>query len=127
MRILIVEDDPTLGRVLILGLAAHHYSVDLATTGMDALRSLSYRPVDVILLDIGLPDMEGWDVLRALSPEQRRSTAVIVISVSAVQPSKVREQGLAGALQKPFAMQALLQAIDHAMSGAVAIPSTLPS
>ena len=113
MQILIVEDDPSLGLVLSLGLRAYGHEVMLAATGADALRIAACGSVELILLDLGLPDMEGWEVLHGLTLQQRRETSVLIISVSAVQPRRIAEEALAGAIQKPFDMQTLLRAIER--------------
>jgi two-component system KDP operon response regulator KdpE len=65
-RVLVVEDDPQLVRALVINLQARHYGVDAAPDGVTALRLAVARQPDVVLLDLGLPDMDGSDVIKAL-------------------------------------------------------------
>jgi two-component system, OmpR family, KDP operon response regulator KdpE len=65
-RILVVDDEPQLLRALRINLKARHYDVDTAITGVDALREAGQRMPDAVLLDLGLPDMDGRDVILGL-------------------------------------------------------------
>jgi DNA-binding response OmpR family regulator len=65
-RILLVEDDPTIGEVLAVTLHTHAYDVDWARTGADALDRAGAGPVDLVLLDLGLPDLDGVEVCRQI-------------------------------------------------------------
>jgi DNA-binding response OmpR family regulator len=120
VRILIVEDDPSLGRVLRLALGAYGHQATLAVTGSEALQFLERERVELIVLDLDLPDMEGWDVLRALPSLQRSQTRVLISSVTAVQPRRLAEEALCGAIQKPFDMRTLLRAIEHVQTDSAA-------
>ena len=62
MRILVVEDEPALLSYLVPLLERHGYEVESATTGADALQRVDERPPDLVLLDVGLPDVSGLDV-----------------------------------------------------------------
>ena len=64
-RVLLVEDDPSLRRVIELNLAASGYQVDVAATGTAAL-DLSERHPDLIVVDLGIPDMDGIDLITRL-------------------------------------------------------------
>jgi two-component system KDP operon response regulator KdpE len=68
IRALVVEDDPQLVWALVINLQARHYGVDAAPDGATALRLAAARQPDVVLLDLGLPDMDGV----ASSPGLRR-------------------------------------------------------
>jgi two-component system KDP operon response regulator KdpE len=65
-RVLVVEDDPGLARALAITLRARHYEVDIAHTGSGALEAAASRPPDLLILDLGLPDLDGMDVLHAV-------------------------------------------------------------
>ena len=65
-RVLIVEDDPQLLRALAINLRARHYDVDTAPDGATALAAANRRPPDLVILDLGLPDMDGIQVIRGL-------------------------------------------------------------
>ncbi|MCB0963532.1 MAG: response regulator, partial [Acidimicrobiales bacterium] len=65
-RILVVDDEPQIRRALATNLRARGYEVDQAATGEEALRSASGHPPDLVLLDVGLPGIDGLEVIEAL-------------------------------------------------------------
>src|SRR5260370_5612707 len=66
VRLLVVEDHPDLGPDLKAGLEECHYAVDLVANGEDAVALASLVPYDLLILDILLPDLNGWEVCRRL-------------------------------------------------------------
>ena len=64
MRVLVVEDTARMGELIRRGLQEHGYSVDLAATGEDGLWLASENPYDVVVLDVLLPDLDGFEVCR---------------------------------------------------------------
>jgi two-component system sensor histidine kinase ChiS len=105
--VLLVDDEQPILTVLTRTLRAKGYQVRAVTNGMDALLALSEEIPDVMLLDINLPDLTGWEVLRRLSPTDRARVPVIVFSASPLAPSRVQEFRPAGVLVKPFPVEAL--------------------
>jgi two-component system KDP operon response regulator KdpE len=107
-RVLVVEDDPQLVRALVINLQAREFGVDAAPDGASALRLAAARQPDAILLDLGLPDMDGIDVLKALRAWTR--APVLVLSARRSSPEKIEafEAGADDYLTKPFAMDELL-------------------
>jgi two-component system KDP operon response regulator KdpE len=107
-RVLIVEDEPALLRALRIDLRARGYEVTTASAGREALIEAARRPPDAVLLDLGLPDLDGTDVIRQL----RAWTAVPVIVLSGRAGSGDKIGALdAGAddyVTKPFAIDELL-------------------
>jgi two-component system KDP operon response regulator KdpE len=107
-RVLVVEDEPALARALAITLRARAYQVEVAHTGAAALDLAAARPPDLVVLDLGLPDIDGMDVLRAL----RGWSEVPVVVLSARQTSDDKVEALdAGAddyVSKPFGMAELL-------------------
>lgn len=107
-RILVVEDEPALARALAITLRARHYDADVALSGAAALDLAAKAHPDVVILDLGLPDLDGLDVLRAL----RGWSQVPVVVLSARQTSDDKVEALdAGAddyVSKPFGMDELL-------------------
>ena len=103
-----VEDDPQLVRALVINLQVREYGVDAAPDGTTALRLAAVRQPDVVMLDLGLPDMDGIDVIKAL----RGWTRVPILVLSARQASEEKVAALdAGAddyITKPFSMNELL-------------------
>ncbi|MEU1273385.1 response regulator [Streptomyces sp. NPDC005799] len=114
-RVLVVEDDPQLVRALVINLQARKYGVDSAPDGATALRLAAARQPDVVMLDLGLPDMDGIDVIKAL----RGWTRVPVLVLSARQGSEEKVAALdAGAddyITKPFNMNELLARLRAAV------------
>ncbi|MEV1045243.1 response regulator [Streptomyces sp. NPDC049916] len=107
-RVLVVEDDPHLVRALRINLEARAYTVEEATDGLTALRLLADRRPDVVLLDLGLPDMDGVDLVTAIRRGGR--TPVIVLSARHMSEDKVRalDAGADDYVTKPFSMNELL-------------------
>lgn len=114
-RVLVVEDEPTLARALGINLRARGYQVDLAGSGTQALHTAADNHPDVVLLDLGLPDMDGKDVIAGL----RGWTSVPIIVLSARQSSQDKVEALdAGAddyVTKPFSMDELLARLRAAI------------
>ncbi|GAA2775962.1 response regulator [Streptomyces rameus] len=114
-RVLVVEDDPQLVRALVINLRARHYGVDAAPDGATALRLAAARQPDVVLLDLGLPDMDGVDIIRGL----RGWTRVPIMVLSARRSSDEKVAALdAGAddyVTKPFSMDELLARLRAAV------------
>nr|WP_300310246.1 response regulator transcription factor [Halomonas sp.] len=108
MRALLVEDDPLLGDGLKTALEREGYAVDWFQQGGNALEALKREPFSVMVLDLGLPDMDGLDVLT----EVRRSGSLPVLILTARDAIDQRIRGLdAGAddyVLKPFELQELL-------------------
>jgi DNA-binding response OmpR family regulator len=113
-RVLVVDDEVEMQRALRTGLRYHDFDVRTVGSGEEAVREAAgWRP-DVILLDLGLPKMDGFATLRALRPMTR--AAVIVVSVMPGEKDKVRalDAGADDYVVKPFAMEELaarLQAV----------------
>jgi two-component system KDP operon response regulator KdpE len=114
-RVLVVDDEPQLVRALAINLRARSYEVDAAHDGAGALRAAAARQPDVVVLDLGLPDMDGVDVIRGL----RGWTRVPIIVLSARQASGEKVEALdAGAddyVTKPFGMDELLARVRAAV------------
>nr|WSZ18903.1 response regulator [Streptomyces canus] len=121
-RVLVVEDDPQLVRALVINMQARHYGVDAAPDGATALRLAAARQPDVVVLDLGLPDMDGVEVIKAL----RGWTRVPVLVLSARRASEEKVAALdAGAddyITKPFSMDELLARLRAAVRRTEALP-----
>ncbi len=108
MRILVVEDEPKTGDYLKKGLTESGFTVDLARTGDDGLHLAETETYDLVVLDVMLPGMHGWEVIRDL----RKTSDVPVLFLTARDAVQDRVKGLElGAddyLTKPFAFAELL-------------------
>ncbi|GAB2801078.1 response regulator [Streptomyces chlorus] len=114
-RVLVVDDEPAIVRALVINLKARSYEVDSAHDGAEALRLAAARHPDVVVLDLGLPDMDGVEVIRGL----RGWTRVPILVLSARHASDEKVQALdAGAddyVTKPFGMDELLARLRAAV------------
>lgn len=107
-KILIIDDEPQIRRFLGISLRAAGYGVGEASTGAEGLGELAASQPDLVILDLGLPDMDGGEVLqhiRALS-----EVPVLVLSVRSAEQEKVRllDAGANDYLTKPFGLQEML-------------------
>jgi two-component system, OmpR family, copper resistance phosphate regulon response regulator CusR len=109
MLLLVAEDHPSMARSLVNGLREEGFAVDLATTGTDALHLAVTAPYDCVILDMMLPGMDGWTVLRSL---RRRGGDSAVLCLTARDGVEDRVRGLdLGAddyMVKPFAWAELV-------------------
>jgi two-component system KDP operon response regulator KdpE len=103
-RVLLVEDDRALLRVMEVNLAARGYSVDLATTGESALTQAMHHP-DLIILDLGLPDQDGADVVASV---RVFSDVPILVILDDIQAADALRAGADDYLVKPFGIDKLV-------------------
>jgi two-component system KDP operon response regulator KdpE len=113
--LLVVDDDLPIRRFLRAGLESAGYRLVEAENGADALREAATRAPEVVLLDLGLPDMDGFEVVRRLREWSR--TPVIVLSARGQEQDKIRalDCGADDYVTKPFAMGELLARIRAAL------------
>jgi two-component system, OmpR family, KDP operon response regulator KdpE len=113
--VLVVDDELQIRRFLRTGFEIDGFSVQEAETGAEALRSATLKPSDLVILDLGLPDMDGAEVLERLRAWS--SVPVIVLSVRGSEAEKVRllEIGADDYVVKPFGMAELLARAHSAM------------
>ncbi|GAA1545793.1 response regulator [Actinomadura kijaniata] len=114
-RVLVVEDEPQIVRALRINLGARGYEVDAAPDGRAALDLAARRHPDVILLDLGLPDMDGTEVIRGL--RGWLTVPIIVLSARHASAEKVRalDEGADDYVTKPFGMDELLARLRAAV------------
>ncbi|MFI7613619.1 response regulator [Nonomuraea terrae] len=110
-RILVVDDEPQIVRALRINLAARHYDVAVATDGASALRAAAdWRP-DLIVLDLGLPDLDGIEVIHGLRAWTR--IPIVVLSGRAGNRDKIQalDAGADDYVTKPFGIEEFLARI----------------
>jgi DNA-binding response OmpR family regulator len=109
MRLLLVEDDPTISRFLLKGLREDHHVVDLAEDGPSGVDQAVAVEYDAIVLDLMLPGLDGFEVCRQMR-DQRIDSPLLVISARHAVGDRVRvlDCGADDYLTKPFAFEELL-------------------
>jgi len=114
-RILVVDDEPQILRALATNLRARQYDVELAQTGEAALTIAARKHPDVVILDLGLPGIDGVEVIRGL--RGWTSVPIIVLSVREAERDKVAalDAGADDYVTKPFGMDELLARLRAAL------------
>ena len=114
-RILIVDDEPAIRRLLRTSLKSHDYEVLEAESGADAIKGVRTERPDAVVLDLGLPDMDGADVIRAI--RGLSAVPIVVVTVRAGERDKVEalDLGADDYVTKPFGMNELLARLRTAL------------
>jgi two-component system KDP operon response regulator KdpE len=107
-RVLVVDDEPQILRALRINLRVREYQVDVAATGTDALEMAARHPPDLVILDLGLPDLDGVEVIQGLRGWTK--APIIVLSGRADSTDKVEalDAGADDYITKPFGVEELL-------------------
>jgi two-component system KDP operon response regulator KdpE len=114
-RVLVVDDEPAILRAVQTNLGRHDFQVETAGNGHEALEALARTHPDLILLDLGLPDMDGLEVIRAI--RMRAMTPIVVLSAREAEADKVAalDLGADDYLTKPFGVNELLARVRVAL------------
>ncbi len=121
-RVLVVDDEPSIVRALRINLSARKFEVSTATDGASGLAAVARDRPDVMILDLGLPDMDGTEVIRGV--RGWTSTPIIVLSVWGQESQKVAalDAGADDYVTKPFGMDELLARLRAAVRRASPAP-----
>jgi two-component system KDP operon response regulator KdpE len=124
--VLVVDDDTQLLRALRIHLSARGYEVLTAVTGNAGLRAAEEHEIDVVVLDLGLPDLDGTEVITAL--RAFTTVPVIVLSARADSGDKVRalDRGADDYVTKPFGVDELMARLRAAVRRAATVPENGP-
>lgn len=116
MRILVVEDDPKTAAYLRKGLSENGFKVKVAEDGDEGLHLALTKEFDLILLDVMLPNMDGWQVLKKLRFRENQTPVIFLTARDAV-PDRVKglELGADDYLVKPFAFSELIARINNSL------------
>jgi len=116
LRVLVIDDEPPIRKLLRLGLSAHGYQIMEASSGKMALQLLSEQTPDLIVLDLGLPDMQGHELLRTMRA-RNDSVPIVVLSSRDDEAGKVQalDSGADDYVTKPFGMDELLARMRAAL------------
>lgn len=111
-RILIVDDDADLRRLYAIGLNQNGFEVKLASNGLEAIDRIETERPDLILLDIAMPVMSGWEVLDRVNPPDSKSTIpVIVVTGQRAPEESAGRHSIAGWIAKPVSIAELVKVI----------------
>ena len=125
--VLVVDDEPHLTRTLAINLRARDYAVETAADGRSALQAVHDGSVDLVVLDLGLPDLDGVEVLRRLREVSDLPIIVLSARTDSVDKVEALDLGADDYVTKPFAMDELLARIRVALRrGEGASRSTVP-
>jgi len=124
MRILVVEDEPTLNTQLVHLLQSAGYSVDAVDNGIDALHVAVHEPIDLVVLDLGLPELDGVSVLHRLRAAHRK-TPVLILTARDSWQDKVAgiDAGADDYVSKPFHAEELLARVRALIRRSVGLAS----
>ena len=118
--VLVVEDDPRVGRLICALLEGHGIDSHLVTDGLEALESMKDHTPGLVVLDLALPRIDGWEVLTTLQQAGREVPVVIVTAHGQGDGAKrARELGAARFLEKPFEPTQLVAAVEELLEGSV--------
>jgi len=108
-RVVMIEDDASIGAILNDALTAHGYQVEWCTNGGAATEAVTREPPDLVLLDLGLPDIDGFTLCRWLR-EQHRALPIVVVTArdSEIDIVVGLDAGASDYVTKPFSMNVLL-------------------
>ncbi len=118
-RILVIDDEPEVAAVVQEVLSLEGHSVDTAFSGSDAIRMVRVTSYDLVLTDLGMPDMSGWDVAREVG-EIRPDVPVALVTGwgSSLDEQEVRRRGIAAIVHKPFEADELVRVALEVMARA---------
>jgi two-component system KDP operon response regulator KdpE len=121
-KVLVIDDEAPILRALAINLTARHYEVSTATDGTSGLAAMARERPDVLILDLGLPDMDGTEVIRGV--RGWTSTPIIVLSAWGQESQKVAalDAGADDYVTKPFGMDELLARLRAAVRRASPAP-----
>ena len=116
LRVLVIDDEPPIRKLLRVGLSAHGYQIMEASSGKMALELLGGQPPDLIILDLGLPDMQGHELLRTMRA-RNDMVPIVVLSSRDDEAGKVQalDSGADDYVTKPFGMDELLARMRAAL------------
>jgi DNA-binding response OmpR family regulator len=126
VKLLVVEDEERVASFLQKGLRAHGYTVEWVQNGQDALQRVMHSDISLVILDLGLPDLDGLEVLEGLR-ERGSPVPVLVLSARGRVDDRVRGLNLGADdyLAKPFAFEELLARVRANLRPRTAVPATM--
>lgn len=119
-RILAVDDEPDVLLIVRTALQSEGYDVETAANGPDALELAKANPPDLVILDVMMPGMTGFDVLRELKSDDKTSRVPVIMLTGLSDRSKIQEALSSGTdyyIVKPFDFEDLFSKVNQALEG----------
>jgi CheY-like chemotaxis protein len=116
--VLVVEDDPAIRRLVTMVLKRQGYRLEAAADGVEAVLKLGISDYDVIVLDLMMPNLDGFTFLETLAEHQPERLRKVIVT-SAASPAVIRERMMGGAyrlLPKPFDIHELVNAVQSCIA-----------
>lgn len=116
--VLVVEDDPAIRRLVTMVLTRQGYRLDTASDGLEAVLKLGVSDYDVIVLDLMMPNLDGFTFLKTLAEHQPERLSKVIVT-SAASPAVIRERMMGGPyrlLPKPFDIHDLIDAVQSCIA-----------
>ncbi len=126
--ILVVDDDPNIRRMLVVALEREGYRIHEATNGREALEIMRAGETELVVLDLMMPEVSGWDVLvkRAADPELQKIPVIVISANRGPEVTQVLQKGICALLPKPFELSALNALVKGCLShDHAAVPGSL--
>jgi len=117
--ILIVDDEPNIVMSLEFLMRKNGYQVGIARNGSEALAAVAQTPYDLVLLDVMMPDVDGYQVCRTIRENASRATTKVIFLSAKSQPTDVQQGYAAGAdlyIPKPFSTRQLMEKVRELLS-----------
>jgi CheY-like chemotaxis protein len=110
-RILVVDDDDAIRALLLTILRRRGFAVDVARNGAEALERLGRCSYAVMLLDLMMPVINGWEVLERLSQTPAEMRPVVIVLTAGTEPRDLKADLVSGTVRKPFDVELLLDSV----------------
>jgi len=121
-QILIVDDEPVLLNAIRRMLTLRGYATLVAGNGVECLEVLAHQPVDLLILDVMMPEMDGWEVLRQLKSQGKEGAVPVMLLTAKSQPIDkmlgLKVFGVKEYVTKPFAKNDLLERVERILGEA---------
>jgi two-component system response regulator MprA len=117
-RVLVVEDDPSIRELVVYALGDEGHEVEEAADGSIALELVARRRPDVIILDMKMPGMDGWQFARTYRERHGARTPIIVFTAATDAAGRAAEVGAEAFVAKPFDLEALIERVQTMTSRA---------
>ena len=126
-RILIADDDPSIRRMLAVSLRKDGYQTADACDGREALEAMRAGQADLVLLDLMMPGVTGWEVLteREAAPELRKIPVIVITAERGDGVAKIRTDGACAVLLKPFELETLRALVKSCLARAQSLVCTV--